>query len=82
MPAAHAFSTVGFSAVGEPASIRIASGLARMMLFSELICACVVVSTFSMCRSTRPASGPFFTETEAERSICWRQSLPTKLLDR
>ena len=27
---------VGLSAVSEPASIRIASGLARMMLFSEL----------------------------------------------
>ena len=37
-------------------------GLGGMMLLSELICAWTVFSTFSMWRSTRPASGPLFTD--------------------
>ena len=82
MPASQAFLMVGFRASAEPASTRIASGLERMMLFSELSCAWTVFSTFSIFRSTRPASGPLLTETVATRSICWRQSLPTKLFDR
>ena len=60
MPASQAFLIVGLSASAEPASTRIASGLARMMLLSELICAWTVFSTFSILRSTRPASGPLF----------------------
>ena len=36
MPASQAFLIVGLSAVSEPASIRIASGLARMMLFKRI----------------------------------------------
>ena len=39
MPASHAFWIDGLSASAEPASMRMASGLARMMLLSELICA-------------------------------------------
>ena len=82
MPALHARARVGLRAVDEPASARIASGFRRMMSFRELSCACTVVSTFWILRSTRPASGPFDTDTLATRSICWRQSLPRKLLDR
>ena len=82
MPAAQAFSIVGFSASAEEASIRIAAGFSRMMLLSELICACTVPSAFSMCSSTRPFSGALPAATSATRSICWRQSLPTKLLER
>ena len=63
MPASQAFLIVGLSAAAEPASTRIASGFARMMLLSELICAWTVFSTFSILRSTRPASGPLLTET-------------------
>ena len=39
IPAAQAASTVGFSASSEAACRMIASGLAAMMLLSELICA-------------------------------------------
>ena len=53
-----------------------------MMLLSELICAWTVFSAFSILQVDRPASGPLFTETSATRCICWRQSLPTKLLER
>ena len=76
MPASQARLSVGFSAVDEFAWTMIASGLALMMLLSELIWACSVPSTCSTLRSTRPASGPFSTATWAERSICCSQSLP------
>ena len=82
MPASQAFLIVGLSAESEAASTRMASGFWRMMLFSELICAWTVPSATSMCSSTRPLSGPLSTDTWATRCICWRQSLPTKLLER
>ena len=66
----------------EAAWMTIASGLAAMMLLSELICAWACVLDGLDVQVDAARQRPLVTDTSAERCICCSQSLPIRPLDR
>src|SRR5271170_4373235 len=82
MPSLQAWLMTGLRAVGDPASIRMASGFLATIASSELIWAGTLLAALVIVSLTLPVNGASWAATVASFSIRIRQSLPRKLLDK